>query len=488
MYAFAALNDKQLEVLSWVGDGASADQYEGFAHRVVARALHNRRLIEVKGRGLNWQATLTPAGSYYLEHHDYPPPANQAAVETTGPKSNAETVETKLPKAQISVAPERTTPRKPKLPKLKPLGVAAQLMQDLAEAEAHRLVMPMAEGGKLQRRARMAEKAGLIPEGMQITVNHELVSQERMTLVSLIPLPEWRTRTLTPVHVPRSLRNPMDIIEQLQESEHFPVQGTPRTRALRLVEALVGAARERGMTVSVRQYSRHQDRYGRHFDTPQDVLELRLQDDSFQLRFTQAMVQVPREPTERELARARRGYLFPDFDEVPSDDLGVVLDGKGGTFWASNWSDTEDTKLEDHLSQVLEEIRLRHEALEDARVQEQERYRRRREEEEAKRQQDAINRGNALLRYHAHAIDEAARDQAKRWREAQKLRDYAEAVRQQALSREDKELRAQSLAWAERILSVAARIDPFPDNACPPKSVPSPSKEELAPFYEDSDS
>lgn len=345
----------------------------------------------------------------------------------------------------------------------------------------------MAEGGKLQRRARMAEKAGLIPEGMQVTVNHELVNQERMTLVSLIPLPEWRTRTLTPVHVPRSVRNPTDIVAQLQESEHFPVLGTPRTRAFRLVDALVGAARERGMTVNVRHYSRHQDRYGRPFDTPKDVIELRVQVDSFQLRFTQTMMQVPHEPTERELMRARRGYLFPDFDEVPSEDLGIVLDGKGGTFWASSWSDTGDAKLEDHLPQILEEIRLRHEALEEARVQEQEHYRRRQEEEVAKRQQQTIDRGNALLRYHEHVIDEAARDQAKRWRESQELRDYAEVVRQQAFRREDKELRAQSVAWAERILSVAARLDPFPDNALPPKALPSPSTEELAPFYEDSD-
>ncbi len=487
MSTFSALNDKQLEVLSWVGDGASADRYEGFAHRVVARALHNRRLIEVKGRGVNWQATLTPAGSYYLEHHDYPPPATPAKVETITPMSNAEPVETKLPKTQISVVPEPTTPRKPRLPKPKPLGVAAQLMQDLSEAEAHRLVMPMSEIGKFERRARMAEKSGLIPEGMQVTVDHELVNQERMALVSLVPLPEWRTRTLTLVHVPRSLRNPTDIVERLQDSEHFPVQGTPRTRALRLAEALVRTARERGVTVNVCQYSRHQDRYGRPFDTPKDVIEFRMQGDSFQLRFTQAMMQVPHEPTERELARARRGYLFPDFDEVPSEDLGIVLDGKGGTFWASSWSDTEEIRLEDHLAQILEEIRLRHETLEEARVQEQEYYRRRQEEEEAKRQQQAINRGNALLRYHEHAIDAAARDQAKRWREAKELRDYAETVRQQALSREDKELRTRSVAWAERVLSVAARLDPFPDNALPPKSVPSPSKEELAPFHEDSD-
>lgn len=235
---FAALNDKQLEVLSWVRDGASVDQYEGFAHRVVARALHNRRLIEVKGRGAKWQATLTPAGRYYLEHHDYPPPEKQASVETTTPENITEPIETGLPKLQQPVAPKSVPPQEPKPRKSKALGVAAQLMQDLSDAEAQRLAIPRPEAGKFQRRARMAERAGLIPEGMQITIDHEWVSQEWVTLVSLVPLPEWRTRTLAPVPVPRSLRNPTDIVEQLQESEHFPVQGIPRTRALRLIDAL----------------------------------------------------------------------------------------------------------------------------------------------------------------------------------------------------------------------------------------------------------
>ncbi len=453
---------------------------------MVARALHNRRLIEVKGHGVNWQATLTPAGRYYLEHHDYPP-SEQSAVETVASEKMAEPSEVRSPEPQQPAAPKSAARREPRPARPKPLGVAAQLMQDLSEAEAHRLVMPRSEGGKYERRARMAAKAGLIPEGMQITVDHALVDQEWTTLVSLVPLPEWRTRTLTPIPVPQHLRNPTDIVEHLQQSEHFPVQGTPRTRALRLVDALVRAAREGEMTVKARQYSRHQDGYGRPFGTPKDVIEFRMRSDSFQLRFTQAMVQVPHEPTERELARARRGYLFPDFDSVPSEDLGVVLDGNGGTFWASSWSDTEDARLEDHLAQVLEEIRLRHKALEEARFQEQERYRRRQEEEEANRQRKAVKRGNALLRYREHAIDEAARDQAKRWREAQELRDYAEAIQQQALSREEEEHCARSLAWAERILSVATQLDPFPDSALPPESVPSPSKEELAPFYESSD-
>lgn len=42
---FATLNDKQLEVLSRVRDGVSVDDYAGFAHRMVARALHNQTLV-----------------------------------------------------------------------------------------------------------------------------------------------------------------------------------------------------------------------------------------------------------------------------------------------------------------------------------------------------------------------------------------------------------------------------------------------------------
>jgi hypothetical protein len=49
----AVLNVKQLAVLRWVSDGCADGVYGGTAHRLVARALHNRGLIMVTGNGLS---------------------------------------------------------------------------------------------------------------------------------------------------------------------------------------------------------------------------------------------------------------------------------------------------------------------------------------------------------------------------------------------------------------------------------------------------
>ncbi|MBB5979893.1 hypothetical protein HDA44_003234 [Kribbella solani] len=68
----APLNPVQLEVLAWVRDGCADGVYEDFSHRVTARALHNRGLLEVGGHGVNWIASLTEDGAHYLEHGAYP--------------------------------------------------------------------------------------------------------------------------------------------------------------------------------------------------------------------------------------------------------------------------------------------------------------------------------------------------------------------------------------------------------------------------------
>ncbi len=48
----AWLNEKQIDVLRWVRDGCSAvDPAVDYGRRITARALHNRGLIAVKGRG-----------------------------------------------------------------------------------------------------------------------------------------------------------------------------------------------------------------------------------------------------------------------------------------------------------------------------------------------------------------------------------------------------------------------------------------------------
>jgi hypothetical protein len=61
------LNQTQVDVLRWVADGCPDGVYtDGWQHRIVARALHNRGLISVAGNGATWRATLTTTGREWL--------------------------------------------------------------------------------------------------------------------------------------------------------------------------------------------------------------------------------------------------------------------------------------------------------------------------------------------------------------------------------------------------------------------------------------
>lgn len=66
------LNERQLEVLRWIGEGCPERDWESDTYKHSAVALRNRKLATVTGHGPRWTATITEAGRYYLEHGTYP--------------------------------------------------------------------------------------------------------------------------------------------------------------------------------------------------------------------------------------------------------------------------------------------------------------------------------------------------------------------------------------------------------------------------------
>lgn len=77
-----ALNARQLEVLRWIGDGCPEQDWPNNAHKVMARSLMSRGLVEVRRKKKIWTATIADAGRYYLTHDRYPPSHRPLATET----------------------------------------------------------------------------------------------------------------------------------------------------------------------------------------------------------------------------------------------------------------------------------------------------------------------------------------------------------------------------------------------------------------------
>ncbi len=463
------LNPMQIEVLAWVRDRCAAGVYEDWSHRISARALHNRGLVTVKGRGDSWTASLTDDGTYYLDHSDYPSPsANSPVTDEESPPTPAKDGPTPPPPARP--APRR---REKSQQKVRKQGPVDQLMVSLSESGEHQILVPYADEARYRQLAGSAKRFGRIPEGMRLSFDRQRIDGETMLRIALEPLPAWQSAVLDPVTVARQLRDPSDVVREFFDSETFPVADEVRKRALRILDALVTGARERDMTVTAlpNQLIR---RDGYATGGPRrDEVQFSVGGDDFRLWFTQATLQKAHEPTEREIARARRGHLFPDFDDIPDEHLGITLEGHGRTFWASSWKDSDEHLLEDDLAQILEEIRLRHGDLLRQRDDERERQDQRKQEWE-------IARERALVMYQQQFVVDAMQSQAAKWAEATGLRRYAEAIRAVAVRMEDED-QERAVAWAARVEERAERLDPLPAAALLPE-IPAPSPEQLSPF------
>jgi excisionase family DNA binding protein len=78
----AQLNQRQLDVLRWIGEGCPDRDWPDQSHKLTARSLAGRGLVDVKRKKKIWTATITAAGQCYLERGK-PPPSREFDFELT---------------------------------------------------------------------------------------------------------------------------------------------------------------------------------------------------------------------------------------------------------------------------------------------------------------------------------------------------------------------------------------------------------------------
>lgn len=63
------LYERQIPLLEWIKASCPLGVYEegDFTHRISARALENRGLVEIRDHGKTWTVTLTPRGALWPE-------------------------------------------------------------------------------------------------------------------------------------------------------------------------------------------------------------------------------------------------------------------------------------------------------------------------------------------------------------------------------------------------------------------------------------
>lgn len=215
---------RQYEILDWISRGCPEGVYSGTGHRQTARALHNRRLVRVTGRGATWRAVVTEQG---------------AAV---------------LAKEKERVQAERERQRQEEERR-----AAERERESHAQAAAEQILDEvLSSGGRLEVGTRYTNRqiadieqrvAGSpnLPLGKRLT--HEPIKMDESLGFVLYLEPSFVDLIdLKPVHVPGQLRRPHELTTAFR-GKRANVSRTSLQRAARIVEAIITNALERGWTV-----------------------------------------------------------------------------------------------------------------------------------------------------------------------------------------------------------------------------------------------
>ncbi|MGO3833108.1 MAG: hypothetical protein ACTJGT_03995 [Microbacteriaceae bacterium] len=457
------LNSAQLEVLTWVRDGAPDGVYDGYNHRIVARTLHNRGLVEVRGRGSQWRASITEDGNHYLTHGGYPLQAKRpvSSASASAPLKRL----SRSSSRDSSPVPRKSSPRKH--------GPTAAMMMALLASPDKWIEIDYGEHRRYEQLARTAERFDKIPEGMQVTVDSDW--RTRTASVRLHPLPEWRMRVLDPVPVPHSLRGASEVVKKLRDREDFEVRSSERNRALRLVQALVAESELRGHKVTFISPPL-KDRWGyvQKSDRNQGHIMIVLGLDEYRLSLIQVSKNVEHILSKAEVKRAEQGHWVQKWDIVPTEKLSIRIESHGVSFWGSEWKDSDERSLDDSLARILQELELRHDD-EERKREDAERAR-----IERKRQWEAA-REKAVLELADSFRSEELTGQLESWKRASDVRDYAIAIEERASTEHDDALRLRAREWAQWARNYADRIDPLRQTLGLPEA-PEITERSLQPF------
>jgi len=252
------------------------------------------------------------------------------------------------------------------------------------------------------------------------------------------------------------------------------VNGSARTRALKLLQALAAAATARGHTVTA-PVARH-DRYGNPERRPDD-LRFGVYGHEIGLRVTQLQDRANHVPTAKELADKQRysWTRIPEYDYTPSNRLKFELPGRY-EYQQSSWSDGVKSHIEDKLPEMLFEIEIRADAAERQRLADEERRRLEQLEE-----QQRIAR--ATIKLNEQHRTEVLIAQLAAWEQAQQLDDYLAAMDRKITQIEDPDTAAAASEWLAWAHEYAARTNPLNGQLAMPPD-PEPTHAALAPFLE----
>lgn len=441
------LNDRQLDVLAWVGEGCPARDWPNPTYKTVAIALQNRRLLTVSKKGGQWRADLLDAGRHYLAHGTYPPghlQPKKRSRTTPAPTTRSETARSR-PSDQTSPTPNPETPSPssvtvPQPPKVTP---SRQLLRDVIDAGGRLTRTLVAKEVKKYPGLVLAINRGqMAPDGQRLVMEHGSNYYERIFFLE--DLPVWTT---TPprevVDAPRIGRWHPVVVEIRDDARARRFGIEVRTRALRILHAIATEAETRGHQVSAppAKTTRGSGRYA-HKETGQLVITIRSY--RFFVDLTQRDDYTPHTPTPEEL-EAQRRYEWrrpPRWDTSPGRRLQLTVYGEIFQGWEKKWSDSKTlrARIEDNLAEALRIIETATDREDDRKAAEQRAF-----EEQHRRREAAEQLVGAR---HAENVRAEVLDrQLEDWQHTIELRRYIAAMAKYVDTLTDEQARAAATEW-----------------------------------------
>lgn len=441
-----SLNDKQIRLLHWVERGCPEDQYvdDNYGHRITAKALAGRGLLQIEGRGTTWRATLTDVGVSRLAE------LGPAAVSTPPPDHDTEVI---------------------------------RLLSRLQESDGRLDVSVKQDGLDYPKLVQRFNGSEYRPRGKQLKLSspdwrdHDWLRLEYVEWFwDDAPVPE--VQALSPGARLGALAKTFidNRDDQFVSKDSLP-------RAARILESIVRHATQAGVRCSdpraVDERKRRNGGNARgwsgHLELEADGAVLRVQVREKPGPGAEKFDYYPggefNRPAYDRIQRLPAWQRNRNHTFVPTGELEIRVTRPGFGFDRARWKDKKAAPLETQLGGLFQELEV-------ARLEAAARLRREREAEEQRKLDWEAAMARARVLYRASQEEALLVEQASVWRRHREVRAFVDELRR----RDDGSDEAIE-AWIATGERVANRLDAFAALVAP--SFPAPTAQDLQPHLGD---
>lgn len=493
MHPWSPLNDRQLALLTRIGAGTDPVTSASPELAVTARALKDRGLVTMPKKKGKWQAEITDAGRFYLEHGHHP---DRPEPTPHKPRSAAPEVETPIaadppPDADTPAETKPSPKRAAKPPRPSPAAVGPVLIAQVQEAGRFLRITDASHEERARYRRAFDAARQCAPEGYHLKYSGRAKGDFFLGLLRVTGEDdtEWNRIRLARSRVITDVEDVLAAVTKDHSAFETSEEVLPRVLALLRLLAEQALARYGEIAVSKKRRQ------------PRPLLTVHGRTYEISFRERQKPVRyVPKQPGRRTYDWQR---VTPAHKFEPSGELELLVSensGYGYNYgWKKEWADTAKKPLEEQIGSVFRALKARAEEQERARLEreaEQQRLREERERQEAERQRLEAEREERERREWETAVNTASVKAVhavraehfgtalEQWRAAGEIRAFCAAL-DEAADVSEEALEAERLReWSAWGKAEADQLDPTlgGKGLASPNFHAEPTGEQLRPF------